>query len=151
VETLKYSLQLFIYLHRPWSDTGITEPLGFRNKSFLTIDPNTKHSICNSKASNPSGLKLLEIFLSSNFESPTPQCSTHCTPDGRGDVLDIVVHQNDRLSEFIVTDVLDSGHLPIMLSILDPVTMKEALIPVENLKTGTCFKASSLKSHLQIS
>jgi hypothetical protein len=37
----------------------------------------------------------------------TPQCPTHYTPDGRCDVLDIVVHQNVRLSEFNVSYILE--------------------------------------------
>lgn len=41
-----------------------------------------------------------------------PQCSTQHTPDVRRDVLEIVVHQNVRLPEVIVNDVLDSEHLP---------------------------------------
>jgi hypothetical protein len=57
----------------------------------------------------------------------------HYTPDGRGNVLNIVVHQNIRLSEVIVTDILDSNHLPIMFSILDPVRTREVLGPVEKL------------------
>jgi hypothetical protein len=61
------------------------------------------------------------------------QCSKHYTPDGTGDVLDIVVHQNVRLAEIIVTDILDSDQLPIMLSILDSVGKREALDPVEKL------------------
>jgi hypothetical protein len=77
-----------------WSDTDITELLCFRNKSILTGDLNAKHTVRYSKVANPSGLKLLELFFSSNFEISTPQSSMHYTPDGRGDVLDIVVHQN---------------------------------------------------------
>jgi hypothetical protein len=87
--------------HKDCGVTDITELLGFRNKSILAGDLNTKHPFGNSKISSPSGFKLFEIFVRSNFEIPAPQCSTHYTPDGRGDVLDIVVHQNVRLSEVI--------------------------------------------------
>jgi hypothetical protein len=34
-------------------------------------------------------------------------------------VLDVVVHQNIRLSDVIVSDVLDSDHLPIIFRILE--------------------------------
>jgi hypothetical protein len=51
-------------LQKLWTDTDITELLGFRKKSILVGDLND----WNSKVSNPSGLKLLELFLSSNFE-----------------------------------------------------------------------------------
>jgi hypothetical protein len=78
--------------------TTITELLRFRNKSILTVDLNAKHPVCNSKASNTSDLKFLELVVSSNFEILTPQCSTHYTADGRSDVFDIVVHQGNRLS-----------------------------------------------------
>jgi hypothetical protein len=60
METLKCFLQLFIHLQRLWSDTDITELLGFRNKSMLAGDLNAKHAVWNSQVSNPSGLKLLE-------------------------------------------------------------------------------------------
>jgi hypothetical protein len=86
-------------LQRLWSETHITELLGFRNKSILAGDLNAKHSVWKSKVSNLSGLKLLELFVSSNFKISAPQCSPHCTSDGRGDVLDIVAHQNVRQSE----------------------------------------------------
>jgi hypothetical protein len=56
----------------------------------------------------------------------------HYTSDGRGDVLDIVVHQNVRLTGALVTDILDSDHLQIMFSILDHVRMREAVYPAEN-------------------
>jgi hypothetical protein len=81
-----------------WSDTDITALLSFRSKSILTGDMNTKHPIWNIKVSNHSGLKLLELFVSSNFEISTPQFSAHYTSEGRGDVLYIVVHQSVRLS-----------------------------------------------------
>jgi hypothetical protein len=76
---------------RLWSDTAVTQLLGFRNKSILAGDLNAKHPIWNSKGSDPSGLKLLKSFVSSNFKISAPQCSTHYTPDGRGNVLNIVV------------------------------------------------------------
>jgi hypothetical protein len=83
---------------RLFSDIDITELLGFRNRSILAGDP-----VWSNKVSNPSGLKLLEVFVSSNFEISVPQCVTHYMSEGRGDILDIVVHQNVRLSEVIVT------------------------------------------------
>jgi hypothetical protein len=86
-------------LQRVWSDTDITELLGFRNKSILAGDLNAKHPVWNSRISNPSGQKLLELFADSNFEISTPQCSMHYRPDGRGDVINTVVHHNVRLSE----------------------------------------------------
>jgi hypothetical protein len=53
------------------------------------------------------------------FEISTPQYPTHYSPAGNGDVLDIVVHKNIHLSEFIVSDILDSDQLPIVLHFLD--------------------------------
>jgi hypothetical protein len=129
-----------------WSDTDITELLRFRNKSILAGDLNAEHPILNSKVSNPSGLKLLELFVICNFDISAPQCSTHYTPDGRGDVLDIVVHQNVRLSEATVTDTLGSDHLPIMFNILDHVRTSEAVDPVEMLTDWELFQ--SLASEL---
>jgi hypothetical protein len=82
---------------------------------------------------------LLELFVSSNFEISAPQCTAHYTPDGRGDILDIVVHQSVQLSEVIVTEILDLDRLQVMLSILDPVRMREALDPVEKVTAWGLF------------
>jgi hypothetical protein len=99
--------------------TDLSKLLGFRNKSTMAGDVNAKHPVWYSKLSNPSGLKLLELYSYVSYNISALQCSTHYTPDGRGDVLDIVVHQNVRLSEVIVNDILPSDHLSIMFSILD--------------------------------
>jgi hypothetical protein len=54
-------------------------------------------------------------------------------------------HQIVRLSEIIVTDFLDSDHLPIMFSIPDPVRGREALDPFEKITDWEpVFEASSL-------
>jgi hypothetical protein len=92
---------------RAWSDSDVTELINFRNKSVLAGDLNAKHPFWNSAVSNPSGEKLLELFHGSEFEISAPQCPTPYSPAGNGDVLDIVVHQNIRLSEVIISDVLD--------------------------------------------
>jgi hypothetical protein len=42
--------------------------LGFGNKSIPAGDLNAKHPVCNSEVSNTSGLKLVELFVSYNFE-----------------------------------------------------------------------------------
>jgi hypothetical protein len=61
----------------------------------------------------------LGILDSSNFESLALQRSKHYILVRRGDVLDIVVYRNVRLSEVIDTDTLDSDNQPIIFSILD--------------------------------
>jgi hypothetical protein len=92
------------------SDIDITEPLGFRNKSILQVTWMLWNLFGIVHSLKPLRLELLELFVSSNFDSLAPQRSTYYTLDGRGDVLDIVVHQNVGLSEVIVTDILDSDH-----------------------------------------
>jgi hypothetical protein len=52
------------------------------------------------------------------FEISAPQCSTHYSPAWNGEVIDIVVHKNVRLSEVITYDT-DSDHLPIAFHLLD--------------------------------
>jgi hypothetical protein len=126
-----------------WSDTDITELLGFRNKSILADDLNANHPVWNNKVSHPSGLKPSKLFVSSNFHILPPQCPTHYTPDGKCDFLDTVVHQN-----VIVTDILDSDYLQKMFSFLDTVRTREALDPVEKLTDWELFQnlASELTS-----
>jgi hypothetical protein len=126
---------------RTWSDADITELLSFRTKSILAGDLNAKNPVWNSRASNPSGLMLLDLFINSNFDISAPQRPTHFIPDGRGDVLDIAVHQNVRLSKVTVLDILDSDHLPIMFSILDHVKASEVSDPVENFTDWERFQS----------
>jgi hypothetical protein len=76
----------------------------------MRTSADAKHPVWNSKVSNPSGLKLLDLYVKSNFEISAPQHPTHFDSDGRGDVLDIVVHKDIRLSEVRVLDIMDSDH-----------------------------------------
>jgi hypothetical protein len=100
-------------------------------------------------------LKLLELFVDCNFAISTPRCPTYYTPDRQGDVLD-AVHQNLRLAEVIVIDIVDSDHLPIIFAILDCVRAREALDPFEKLRDWERFQSLtseliSLSSHVHSS
>jgi hypothetical protein len=116
---------------RAWRDTNIIDLLKFRRKSVVAGDLNAKYPVWNSAVSNPSGKKLLDLFDTSDFEISAPQCPTHYSPARNGDLLDIVVHQNVRLSLVIVSDVLDPNHLQLVLHILDHVTTRNLSDPVE--------------------
>jgi hypothetical protein len=72
---------------------------------------------------------LLQLFDASEFEMSAPQCPTHYSLVGNGDVLDIVVHKNIRISNVTISDILDSDHLPIIFHILDHVKTQNALAP----------------------
>jgi hypothetical protein len=50
---------------------------------------------------------------------------------GNGDVLDIMVHKNIRLSNVIVSDILDSDLLPIIFHILDHVRTENVSAPLK--------------------
>jgi hypothetical protein len=65
---------------------------------------------------------------------------------GNGDVLDIVLHKNIRLSDVIVSDILDSDLLPIMFHILDHVRTKQNSKSFENFIN--CERFESLASNL---
>jgi hypothetical protein len=75
----------------------------------LPGDLKGKNAFWNSAVSKPLGDKLLHLFDVKQFEISAPQCRTHYSPSGIGDVLDIVVHQNIRVSDVIVSDILDSA------------------------------------------
>jgi hypothetical protein len=127
-----YLLQLFIISPgRASSGADVIELLNFRCKFILAGDLNPKHQFWNSKISNPSGEKLLYFFDVNQFEISAPQFPTHYTPSGNGDVLDIVVHQNIRVSEVIVSDILDSYHLSIIFYIPDHVKIKNLSESIE--------------------
>jgi hypothetical protein len=55
-------------------------------------------------------------------------------------VLDIVVHQNIRVSDVIVSDILDSDYLPIVFHILVHVKVRNILEPFEKFRLGTVSK-----------
>jgi hypothetical protein len=61
-------------------------------------------------------------------------------------VLDIVVHQNIRVSDVIVSDSLDSDHLPIVFHILDHVKITNLSEPIETFTDWDRFQ--SLASEL---
>jgi hypothetical protein len=124
-----------------WNDADITELLSFRHKCILAGDLNAKHPSWNSAVSNPSGQKLLQLYDTSDLEISAPQCPTHYSLVGNGYVLDIVVHKNIRLSDVTVSEILDSGHLPIILHILDHVRTKQISNHLKNLQIGSDFKA----------
>jgi hypothetical protein len=79
-----------------WSDVDITELLSFRCTCILAGDLNAKHPFWNRALSNSSGQKLIALFTLSEFKISAPQCPTHYSLMGNGDMLDIVVHQNIR-------------------------------------------------------
>jgi hypothetical protein len=56
---------------------------------------------------------------------------------GNGDILIIVVHQNIRLSVVILSDILDSYHLPIVFHVLDHIKTKNLLDQLKNSTLGT--------------
>jgi hypothetical protein len=106
--------------------------------------PSSNDPFWNSKVSNPSGEKLVELFDMNEFEISAPQCSPH-SPAGNGDVLDIVVHKN-RVSDVIIFDILDSDHLPIVFHILDHVKIRNFSEPIEKFTDWDQFQ--SLASEL---
>jgi hypothetical protein len=65
---------------------------------------------------------------------------------GSGYVLDIVVHKNIRISNVIVSDILDSDHLPIIFHIPDHVRTKNISAPLEKFTDWERFQ--SLASNL---
>jgi hypothetical protein len=64
----------------------------------LAGDLNAEHPFWNGAISNPSSEKLMALFDLREFEISAPLGPTHYSPAGNGDVLDIVVHQNIRVS-----------------------------------------------------
>jgi endonuclease/exonuclease/phosphatase family metal-dependent hydrolase len=123
---------VYKFLGRTWSDADMIEHLSLRHKCILAGDLNAKHPSWNSAVSNPSGDKLLQLFDTNDFEMSAPQCPTHYSPVRNGDVLDIMVHKNIRLSNVVVSDILYSDHLKIVFHILDHVRTKNVSEPLEN-------------------
>jgi hypothetical protein len=68
----------------------------------------------------------MALFDLNDIEISAPQCPTHYSPAGNGDMLDIVVHQNIGVSDVIVLD-----YLPIIFHILDHVKITNLSEPIE--------------------
>jgi hypothetical protein len=96
------------------NDADVFEFLNFRHKSLL----NAKHQFWSSVVSNPSGAKLLNLLHVNEFEISASQYPTHYSPAGNGDLLDIVVKNNVRRTEVIVSDIPDSDHQPVFFHLL---------------------------------
>jgi hypothetical protein len=122
-------------------DADITELLSFRPKSILAGDLNAKTSFWNIAVSNTSGDKLLHLFDVNQFEISASQCTTHYSLSGNGGVLDIEVHQNITVSDVIVSDILDSDHLPIIFHILDHVKISNLSDPIEKFTDWERFQS----------
>jgi hypothetical protein len=65
---------------------------------------------------------------------------------GNGDVSDIVVHKNVRLSETIVSDILDCDHILIIYRFLDRKRTRNLSDPVDKFTDWEWFQ--SLTSEL---
>jgi hypothetical protein len=70
----------------------------------------------------------------------------NCFPAGNCDVLDTAVHNNVRLSEDIVYDILDSDHLSLIFRLLDDVRTGNFSESVDKLTDWERFQ--SLASEL---
>jgi hypothetical protein len=81
------------------------------------------------------------LFDANDFQISAPQCPTHYAPVGNGEVLDIVVHKNIRLSNVIVSDILDSDHLPIIFHILYHVRAKNYSAPLDKFTDWEWFQS----------
>jgi hypothetical protein len=101
--------------------------------STLACDLNAKHPFRYSAVPNPSCEKFFDLFDVNQSKISAPKCPPHCSPAGNGDVLDIVVHQNIRLSRMIISDILDSDHLPVVFNRPIHVKTKNLSEPVEKL------------------
>jgi hypothetical protein len=85
--------------------------------------------------------RIMALFDMSEFEISAPQCPPHYSPAGNGDVLDIVVHQNIRVPDVIVCDILDSDHLPIIFHTLDLVQIRNLSEPIETFTDWDQFQS----------
>jgi hypothetical protein len=56
-------------------------------------------------------------------------------------VLGIVLHKSTRISEINVLEILDSDHLPILFYMLDHVSTKDILAPVETFTDRDRFQS----------
>jgi hypothetical protein len=133
-------------LVRNWCDTDIIELPDLSKKAVLAGDLNAKHPVWNSQISSRSGTGLLNLQDNSDSPISAPRCPTHYTPSDNGDVLDIMVHRNVRLSEVNALEILDSDHLSTLFHMLDHVSSRDIKNPIETHTDWERFR--SLASEL---
>jgi hypothetical protein len=126
---------------RHWNNTDILKLLGFKEKTISAGDLNVKHPFWNSSVSTPSGVELLELFHKNEFEILATQCPTHYSHEGNCDILNIVIHQNIRLSSVTVSNILNWDHLPILFHVLDHVKIRNFSEPIENYTDWEWFQS----------
>jgi hypothetical protein len=98
-------------------------------------------------------VKLLNLLHINEFEISAPQCPTHYSPRGNGNVLDIVGHKNVRLSEVIVSDILDLEHLPVIFHLLDHIRSRNLSGPVDKFtdwEQFQCLASELISPKIQI-
>jgi hypothetical protein len=81
------------------------------------------------------------LLDSDDFKISAPKCPTHYFPRGNGDVLEIVVLKDIKLSNVMVFDILHLDNLPIVFHILDHVITTTLSEPFEKIKNRNGFKA----------
>jgi hypothetical protein len=69
----------------------------------------------------------------------------HSFPAGNGDVLNIVVHKNIRVSDVIVSDILDSDQQPLVFHILDHVKIRNLSEPIEKFTDWDRFQSHAFQ------
>jgi hypothetical protein len=86
----------------------------------------------------------MALFNLSKFEISAPQYPTNYSHAGNGDMLDVVVHQNIRVSDVIVS-ILDLDHLPIIFHILDHIKIRHLSEPIEKFTDWDQFQSLALE------
>jgi hypothetical protein len=75
------------------------------------------------------------------------------SPAENGEMFDIAVHKNVRLSEVTVSDILDSYHLPIIFHLLEYVRTRNNLDLVDKFTDWEWFQSlisELISSRIQI-
>jgi hypothetical protein len=90
--------------------------------------PNISHGIV---IANIAVTRLLNVHDKRDFQISAPRHPTHYTPSGNGDVLDVVLHRNVRISDINILEILDSDHLPILFHMLDHVSTRDNSASIE--------------------
>jgi hypothetical protein len=88
-------------------------------------------------------VKLLNLLHINEIEISAPKYTTHYSPVGNCDVLDIFVCKNIRLSKVIFSDILDSHHPPIVFHSLDHIATRNLSHPVDKFTDWERFQSLS--------
>jgi hypothetical protein len=124
-----------------WNDTDITELLSSWHKALLAGDLNAKHPFWNSVVSNPSGMNLLNVLHTNEFEISAPQCPTHYSLRKMVTCSILLWTRMSGCQKSLSLIFWTQDHLPIVFHLLDHIRTRNLSDPDDKFTDWERFQS----------